>query len=235
MRTTWYIAWRELRAYFSSPVAYIVIAGFCFLSGFLFFNGFFVQRVARLDGFFNTLPLIYLFFGPAVAMRLLAEERGTGTMEMLLTLPVRDREVVIGKYLAAIGLLTVFLLATTPFAVTVGKLGELDPGPVVGGYLGGFLLGGLYLAAGLLASALARNQVVAFVAGLILCFGLFMLQRLVEHSGSATAALLYMSPQLHVHNLTRGFVELRTLVYFVSTIGVFLLLSTQALEARKWR
>ena len=236
MRATWTIAKRELASYFQSPIAYIVLSVFMILTGFFFFDRFFQVRIAKMDAFFSNLPLMFLFFGPALAMRLLAEERGTGTIELLLTMPVRDWEVVLGKYLAALGLLVVGLLGTVPFAITIGKLGNLDVGPVITGYLGAVLLGGLYLAAGLFASALTRNQVVAFVIGLLICFGLFVVEWFVDRAGSTGGRFLqYISPQFHFDVLVRGVVEPRGLLYFVSAIGVFLLYSVQVLEARKWR
>ncbi len=231
----WTITRRELGAYFLSPIAYVILAGFVALSGLLFFNGFFIERQARMDGFFNNLPLVFLFFSPALAMRLLAEERGSRTIELLLTMPVRDRDVILGKYAATLVVLAVALIATAPFAITVSQLGDLDMGPVFGGYLAAFLLGALYLSAGLFASSITNTQVVAFIAGLLLCFGIFALQWFVEPSGGASRALLYASPSFHFRNLSRGYLEIRTLVYFVSAIALFLVLSIQALETRKWR
>jgi ABC-2 type transport system permease protein len=236
MRATFTIARRELRSYFQSPVAYIVLSVFMIVTGFLFFDRFFSVRIAKMDALFSNLPFIFLFFGPALAMRLLAEERGSGTIELLLTMPVRDWEVVLGKYLAALALLAVGLLGTVPFAITIGKLGNLDVGPVVTGYLGAVLLGGLYLAAGLFASSLTRNQVVAFVIGLLICFALFLVEWFVDAAGSTGGRVLqYLSPQFHFSALVRGIVELRGLLYFGSGIGLLLLYSVQVLEARKWR
>jgi len=231
----WHIARRELGSYFKSPIAYIVLAGFVSLSGLLFFNALFLNRVARLDAFFANLPLVFLFFAPALSMRLLAEERSTGTLELLLTLPVRDRDVVLGKYLATVVLLAVALLATLPFPISVARLGNLDAGPVVSGYLGALLLGSLYLAAGLFASSVTRNQVVAFIAGLMICFGIFALQWFVSPTGGSGRFVQYASPSFHYSHMWRGYLELRALVYFLSGIGIFLVLSLQALEARKWR
>jgi ABC-2 type transport system permease protein len=231
MRTTWCIAKRELGSFFNSPIAYIVLAVFVLISGLLFFDDrFFLQGMARMDGFFGLLPFLLMFIGPAIAMRLLAEERGTGTIELLLTMPVRDREVVIGKYIAAVAVLVVGLVATLPFAFTVGSLGDLAWGPVIGGYLGALLMGSLYLAAGLLGSALSRNQVVAFIIGLLFSFGIFAFDQWVTPLVGRAAG-----PGLHRENLERGLVELRSLVYFASAIGMFVVLSVQALESRKWR
>ena len=235
MRAVWPIARRELGAAFASPIATIVLAGFVFVSGLLFFDGFFVSRVARLDALFARLPTVLLLFAPALSMRLLAEERGSGTLEMLLTLPVRDHEVVIGKYLAAVATLALALLATAPFPMTVAWLGDLDLGPVAGGYLGALLLGALYLAAALLASALARNQVVAFVIGLVLCFGLFALRWLASPTAASGRVVQYVSPGFHYDPMWRGVVELRSVVYFVSGAALFVLLAVQAVAARRWR
>ena len=121
MTAVWHIARRELGSYFKSPIATIVLAGFLSISGFLFFGQLFVDRIARLDGLFANLPMVLLFFAPALSMRLLAEERASGTLEMLLTLPVRDRDVVLGKFLATVALLAIALLATLPFPITVSR------------------------------------------------------------------------------------------------------------------
>ena len=235
MRAVWCIARRELGSYFRSPIAYVVLAAFVLVTGWLFFSNFFVARVARMDGFFAGLPFIFLFFAPALAMRLLAEERGSGTIEILLTLPVRDREVVLGKYLAAFIVLALALAATLPFPITVAKLGNMEIGPVIGGYIGALLLGGLYLAAALFASAVSHNQVVAFIAGFVVCFAIFALQRFVEPTGGSGHIVQYASPAFHYDHLWRGYVEVRSLVYFLSGIAIFVVLGVQALETRKWR
>jgi ABC-2 type transport system permease protein len=235
MRTIWAIAKREFGSYFKSPIATIVLAGFVLISGILFFDDqFFVQGIASMQGYFGSVPLVFMFFAPALAMRLLAEERGTGTIELLLTMPVRDREVVIGKYLAALGVLAVTLLCTMPFAVTVAYLGEMDRGMAVSGYLGAFCLGAVYLAVGLFGSALARDQVVAFIVGLVLCFGLYSVRWFLDPD-TFGRWVQYASPDFHYSNLLRGILEPRSLVYFASLAAIFVLVSIQAVEARKWR
>jgi ABC-2 type transport system permease protein len=233
---TWTIAKRELGAYFKSLIAYVVLGAFLIITGYLFFNNFFMVGNASMEGYFGNMPFLLLFFCPAIAMRLLAEERGSGTIEMLLTMPVRDLEVVAGKYLAALGVLFVGLVMTLPFAVTVAFIGSLDPGPVIGGYLGTLLLGGTYLAVGLFASALTKNQIVAFVVGLAICLALFLLGSFYSSMGPTLGPILqYASPAYHFSKITRGVVELRNIVYYLSVIGVCLVLSTQVLESRKWR
>jgi ABC-2 type transport system permease protein len=236
MTASWTIARREFGSFFKSPVAYVVLSAFLALTGFLFFKDFFLVGQASMEGFFGNMPFLFLFFGPAIAMRLLAEERGSGTIEMLLTMPVRDSEVVLGKYLASLMMLGVGILMTLPFAITVGKLGPLDSGPVWGGYIGAIFLGGTYLAVGLFASALTRNQIVAFIVGLVICLFLYLLGMFYSSAGATLGPILqYMSPQYHFMKIARGVVELRNIVYYLSIIGVLLILSIQVLESRKWR
>jgi ABC-2 type transport system permease protein len=236
MRATIVITKREFGAYFKSPIAYIVLTLFLLLSGILFFEGLFKNGQASMDGYFGNLTWIFAILGPAIAMRLLAEERGSGTIELLLTMPVREWELVLGKYLGAMGMLAVGVLLTVPYAITVAKLGPLDTGPVIGGYVASLLLGGTYLAVGLFASALTRNQIVAFMIALFVCLFLFFLGIFVAGTGSTTGAILeYISPGHHFEAISRGVIEYRNIVYYLSTIGVLLLLTVQVLESRKWR
>jgi ABC-2 type transport system permease protein len=234
--TTWTIAKREFGAFFKSPVAYVVLGAFVPIVGYLFFSNFFMRGNASMESFFDNMPFLLLFFCPAIAMRLLAEEKSSGTIEMLLTLPVRETEVVVGKYVAAVGVLAVGLLVTVPFAFTVGKLGALDLGPVLGGYLGTLLLGGTYIAVGLFASALTRNQVVAFIVGLAICLALFFMGMFFSMAGPLVGPILqYASPSYQFQKITRGVIELRSVIYYASVIGLLVVLSVQALEARKWK
>ena len=237
MSTAWTIAKREFGAYFKSPIAYIVLGALVVWTGVLYFWGtFFISGQTSMEAFFSGFPLWLIFVCPAIAMRLLAEERGTGTIEMLLTMPVRDSEVVVGKYLAALGVLAVGLVCTLPFAFTVSRLGNLDWGPVLSGYLGCLLVGGTYLAVGLLGSALTKNQIVAYVVGLAVCGGLFLLYVFYTMAGAAVGPVLqFASPPYHFHAMARGVLELRSIIYYLSTIGVLLVITTQALESRKWR
>jgi len=233
---TWTIAKREFGAYFKSPVAYVVIGAFAPIVGYLFFSSFFAIGNTSMEGFFSNMPFLLLFFCPAIAMRLLAEEKGSGTIEMLLTMPVRETEVVIGKYLAALGVLAVGLLVTLPFAVTVGKLGALDVGPVIGGYVGTLLLGGTYLAIGLFASALTKNQVIAFIVGLAICLALFFMGMFYAYAGPTVGPILqYASPSYQFQKIARGVFELRNIVYYLSAIGLLVVLTIQVLESRKWK
>jgi ABC-2 type transport system permease protein len=169
-------------------------------------------------------------------MRLLAEERGTGTIEMLLTMPVTDTQVVVGKFLSAVGVLAIGLVLTLPYVFTVSKLGSLDGGPVVASYLGTLLLGSTYLAVGLFTSAMTKNQIIALIVGFLLCLGLFLMDNLFIVAGPTLGPVLqYASPAYHFERMTRGVIELRNLVYYLTFIAVLLVLSVQVLESRKWR
>jgi ABC-2 type transport system permease protein len=237
MGASWIIAKRELGAYFKSPVAYVVLSLFLIISGGLFFFGsFFVAGNASMDGFFGVMPLLMVFICPAIAMRLIAEERGSGSIEMLLTMPVRDSEVVLGKYLAALLVLAVGLVLTLPFAFTVAELGPLDSGPVVGSYLGTLLLGGTYLAIGLVGSAVTKNQVVAVIVGWAICMALWLMGFLATAAGPVLGPIMqYASPAYQFTKISRGVIELRNVVYYLSAIGICLVISIQVLESRKWR
>jgi ABC-2 type transport system permease protein len=236
MRNTWAIAKRELGAYFNSPIAYIVITVFLIISGYLFFSQLFLSKEASMRDFFGFMPLIFIFFAPAITMRLLAEEKGTGTLEVLITLPVTDWQVVLGKFFAALGLLATALGLTFAWAITVAALGPLDKGPVIAGYLGLLLMGGAYLAIGLAASAFTRNQIVAFIVGFAICFALFLSGKVLPFVPRSLAPIVeYLSLDFHFQNLTRGIVDTRDLVYYGTLIGGCLLLTVQSLDSRRWR
>ena len=228
---------KEIGSYFNSPVAYIVITIFLLLMGSLFFFlRLFLYDEASLRGLFDMAPWAFVFFGPAVSMRLLAEEKKTGTLELLITMPVRDWEVVIGKYLGALFLLMVGVALTGFYALTVAQMGELDLGPVAGGYLGLFLLGATFVAIGLLTSSWTSNQIIAFILSLALCLALWMLDDLRSYMPSGLASFVeYISVASHHRNLARGIIDARDLLYYFSVIGICLYFSKEALSSRKWR
>jgi ABC-2 type transport system permease protein len=231
------IAKREFGAFFKGPIAYVVLAMYLVVAGFMFFISFFGDNPrATMEPFFGRMPLLFLFICPALAMRLLAEERGSGTIELLLTMPVRDSAVVVGKYLAGLAVFAVGLLLTLPYALTIGAIGPLDPGTVLAGYLGALLLGGTYLAIGLFASAMTKNQIIALIVGVMVSFLLFILSYAVQSVPPWMGRILqYMSPQYHFTRIARGVIDLRDVIYYLSVIGVLLVGSVQVLESRKWR
>jgi ABC-2 type transport system permease protein len=233
------IAGKEFRSYFQSPIAYIFITAFLVLTHFFFFRSFFVVNQATMREFFSLIPVVFLFFVPALTMRLWAEERKLGTTELLLTFPVEDWEAVLGKFAAAMGFLAVALGCTLPLTLTVILLGRPDGGAIVGGYLGALLLGGTYMAVGLWLSSLTSNQIVAFILALFGCFALFMIGEPIVLSAIPQALGLrsfcaYLSVGYHFDSMGRGVVDLRDLLYYVSVIAFFLFLNVRSIESRKW-
>ncbi|MCC6749577.1 MAG: ABC transporter permease subunit [Deltaproteobacteria bacterium] len=227
---------RELGAYFNSPVAYIVVTVFLLASGYLFFSQVFLVGEATLRDFFGISPLIFIFFAPAVTMRLIAEEKRSGTMELLITLPVKDWEVVVGKFLASLGLLGTAILLTLTYPLSLSTMGKLDWGAVTGGYLGLLLLGSTYLAIGLMASSWTRNQVVAFIISFAITFALYLSGKLLPLMPPSLAPIIeYVSLDSHFNNIARGVIDTRDLVYYLSLVGACLFVATQSLESRRWR
>ena len=230
------ISRREIRTYFNSPVAYIVVPVFVIITGYLFFTQLFLEKQAEMRGFFNIMPLLFMFMIPAITMRLLADEKASGTLELLITMPVRDSEVVIGKFLAAMALLCTAIGLTLVFAITVKSLGPLDRGPTIGGYLGLVLMGGAYVAIGVMASALTRNSIVSFIVAFAISFALYLLGRLTQFLPQALQKLVaFLSIDGHFENIGRGVVDSRDVIYYLSVMTVCLLIATLSLESRRWK
>ena len=230
------ISRREIRTYFNSAVAYIVVTVFAVLTGYLFFTQLFVEKQADMRGFFNIMPLLFMFLIPAITMRLLADEKSSGTLELLITMPVRDWEVVLGKFLAAMALLCTAIGLTLVFAITVKSLGPLDRGPTIGGYLGLVLMGGAYVAIGVMASSLTRNSIVSFIVAFAISFALYLLGRLTQFLPEDLQRLVaYLSIDGHFENIGRGVIDTRDIIYYLSVMGVSLLIATLSLESRRWR
>jgi ABC-2 type transport system permease protein len=190
-----------------------------------------------MRGYFTLLPWIFLFFIPAVTMRLWAEEKKLGTIEVLMTLPVNDYEVIIGKYLAAYLFLALTILLSISLPITLVILGGTDLGPIIGGYLGALLMGGAYLAIGLFASSLSENQIVAFILGIAFCFGLFIIGEnfvLMAIPARFAALFSYLGLGTHFESIGRGVIDTRDIIYYLSVIGFFIFLNIRSLESRKW-
>ncbi|MBS0561451.1 MAG: ABC transporter permease subunit [Proteobacteria bacterium] len=241
MRTTLVIARRELAGYFATPVASVFIVIFLVLLGALTFNlGNFLDRnQADLQPFFTFVPWVLLLLVPAVTMRLWAEERRSGTIELLLTLPVTQAQAVIGKFLAAWAFCAIALLLTFPIVITVNFLGRPDNGVIACGYLGAILVAGAFLSVGSALSALTKNQVIAFVLAVALCFVLAMASYplVTDFLGAHLPAMTDVARRIGVlerfQDFTRGIVSLNDLIYFASVIVFFLFLNTVILEARR--
>jgi ABC-2 type transport system permease protein len=229
------ISRREIRTYFNSPVAYIVVTVFTVITGYLFFNQLFMEKQAELRTLFSFMPFLFMFMVPAVTMRLLADEKSTGTLELLSTMPVRDWEVVVGKFLAALTLVGTAVGLTLVFAISVKTLGPLDRGPAIGGYLGLLLMAAAFVAIGVMCSAFTRNSIVAFIAAFGVCFALYLFGRLTQFMPEAIQPLVsFLSIDGHFENIGRGVVDSRDVIYYLSVIGTCLLLATTALESRRW-
>ncbi len=230
------IASRQFRGYFNSPVAYIVICLVLLILGPLFWEPFFLMGHASVRQMFSFLSPLLAFATPAMSMGLIAEERRSGTLELLLAMPVREAEVILGKYLAALGLLVVLLLMTLSYPITVAQLGHLDWGPVFTGYLGIFLEGAALLAIGIAASSFTENQLIAFFVSATICFGLsFLIGWFLPFMPSwATGVAEWISFDHHLEGLTRGVIASRDVVYFVSVATLALMLAFRALESRRW-
>ncbi len=233
---------RELAGYFATPVAYVLLVVFLLLCGILTFHqsGFFERGNADLEPFFTWHPWLYLFLLPAIAMRLWAEERRQGTIELLLTLPLSTAQAVLGKFFAAWTFAGLALALTLPYWITVAWLGEPDHGVILASYLGSLLMAGGYLAIGACLSAATKNQVIAFVLSVLACFLLVVAgfpTVLDFFSSWAPAALLEavrsMSFLTHYETLTRGVVEARGVVFFLTVIGSFLFAGAAVVELRK--
>jgi ABC-2 type transport system permease protein len=236
VRAAWAIASKEFRDAFVSPVAYVWLVLFLAFTGWFFFRGFFVLGLATMRGFFVLLPWTLVFLLPALTMRLWSEERKFGTIEVLLTWPVRETEAVVGKFLGALGMLVVSLAATLPVALSVFALGDPDPGPVIAGYLGLLLFGAAGLAVGVYASSLTENQIVAYVAGVAMTFGLFIAGEdfvLMTAPGFLVPLLSGLGLGAHYWSIGRGVVDSRDVLYFVAVIFFFLYLTVRRLQQRR--
>ncbi|UXI69589.1 ABC transporter permease [Tahibacter amnicola] len=233
---------RELRSYFSTPVAYVFIVIFLLLSGALTFymGGLFERGQADLQAFFSFHPVLYLFLVPAVAMRLWAEERKSGTIELLLTLPITMWQAVLAKFLAAWAFIGIALALTFPVWITVNYLGDPDNGVIVASYLGSLLMAGGFLAIGSCLSAATRNQVVAFILTVVVCF-LFMVAGyplVLDAVGAvlpqgAVDAVSGLSFLTHFSAISKGVIDLRDLIYFVLTIGFWLYANAVVIDLKK--
>jgi ABC-2 type transport system permease protein len=236
------IAKRELSSYFTTPTAYVFIVIFLILNGIFTFylGGFYEREQADLAPFFGFHPWLYLLLVPAISMRIWSEERKTGSIELLMTLPISTWQAVVGKYLAAWTFTGIALALTFPIWLTVNYLGNPDNPVILVGYIGSYLMAGAYLAIGACVSAFTRNQVIAFVIAVVICF-VFML------SGTPMVLDLFqgwlpqplintisgMSITTHFNSILKGVIDLRDLVFFSSFIGCWLLANIIAVEMKK--
>lgn len=236
MTTVLAIYRRELSSYFNSALAYIIVPIFLLLVGLfsLYFNDLFVTGLATLRTVFFWSAMFFLLLIPAVTMRLFAEEKRTGSLELLVTLPVNEGQLVLGKYLAALTLILVAVALTFSYPLTLASLGELDWGPVLGGYLGLSLMAAAYTAIGTAASSLTSNQIVAFLVAMLLCLVPYVVGFFLSSIPASILPLVqYLSFDYHFGGLSRGVIDTRNLVFYGSVVALFLHLATFALEQRR--
>jgi ABC-2 type transport system permease protein len=224
---------KELKDYFISPIAYIVISIFLLLIGWFFFSTFFLVGQASMRNFFNLLPPVFSFVVPAVTMRLFSEEFNVGSYETLLTLPVTFNDVIIGKFLAGLLFIGAILLSTLTFPLLIAGLGDLAWGPVLGGYLGAMFLGAAFTAIGIFASSLTRNQIIAFIVGAVICFGLTLLDKMLFLVPDALLkTVAYLGATTHFENIAKGIIDSRDILYFASIVVIGLYGANLAMQEK---
>ncbi|MEJ2096342.1 MAG: ABC transporter permease subunit [Deltaproteobacteria bacterium] len=217
MKQAVHIFRKEFGGYFISPIAYIVISIFLVVTGWFFFSTFFLFNQANLRNFFGLLPMTFSFVIPAMTMRLFSEELNIGSYELLLTMPITFHDVIFGKFLAAVAFIAAMLVPTLAYPVCVSLMGQLDWGPVFGGYFGAILMGGAFAAIGLFASSLTRNQIVAFIVGTADCFSLTVIDKMLFFLPKTMLGVLtYLGVGYHFQNISKGIIDSRDIIYFVS-------------------
>jgi ABC-2 type transport system permease protein len=234
------IARREMRAYFTTPIAYIVVIFFLVVTAAWFFYGqqFFAQGVASLRGYFSLWPILYILLLPAITMRSWAEERRQGTAEILLTLPFRERELVLGKFAASLGLLLVTMVLSIGVPLSVAPLGSFEPGQIATQYLGVLLLGCAGLAGGQLISALSSNQISAFLFSVVFLLFITLIGQIpsiVVLPAWIATVLSRVSLDYHFDSFGKGVLDTRAALYFIVLSAGFLSVTVKVLLVRRWR
>ena len=209
---------------------------FALLNGWFFTTTFFLYGQSDLRTLFNIVPLVYLFFIPGITMGLISREKGLGTIEIISTLPIEDRDIVVGKYLSAVALIAIALLTTSLHFITLSSFGNsVDYGAVFTGYLGLLLVGSVYASVGMFSSAVTDNQVISFIVGIAIIFVFWLFDKVLIFMPDLLAGTIqYLSVEYHLSNISRGVIDTRNLIYFGSVIGFFLFLTTRLVESRRW-
>lgn len=238
MKNIWVIFKKEFKTYFNSPIAYIFITVFLVLMNWLFFRGFFIMKQANMRAFFSLIPWVFLFFIPALTMRLWSEERKAGTLEFLMTMPVSDISVILGKFFAGFGLLVLTIILTITIPISIAKIGNIDTGQIIGQYLGAIFLGGSILSIGIFISSLTENQIIAFIITVIVSFILLIIGEpfVVNLAPDYLAEILkYLSLSAHFDSMGRGVIDSRDVIYYICIILFFIFLNLKSIESRKWK
>lgn len=237
MSPTLSITKRELGAYFNTPIGYVFIIFFLLLTCYLYIQKLFMTNVADMREYFGSLTFMFLFFIPAISMRLWAEERKLGTLELLMTMPIKTWQAVLGKYLAGLVVVALMLTLTLHIPLVLGLLGNPDPGPIIGGYLGAMVLGMVYLAIGAFASSLTSDQIVAFIIAIFINFMFWLLgyaaMWVKDFSVTVANIIERFGVDYHFESIARGVVDTRDIIYAVTISGLFLLLNILIIERRR--
>ena len=234
MRQIKTIAIKEFKDYFISPIAYIVISLFLIVTGWFFFSTFFIFGRADLRDFFSLLPIIFSFIIPAITMRLFSEEKNVGSYEILITMPVSTMDIALGKFFAATLFTTSMLIPTISYPVFISFIGEIDPGPVIGGYIGAIFLAAAYCSLGVFASSLTRNQIIAFIIGCALCFVLTILDKLLFFMPAKIISVIeFIGANSHFTNISKGIIDSRDILYFISVIFIFIFSTYLVMHEKK--
>ena len=228
---------KELRSYFNSPMAYIFLVVFAITNGYFFTNTFFLINQSDMRTLFNIIPLVYLFFIPAITMSLIAREKNSGTMEVMSTLPIKDSDFIMVKFFAALLLIVIGLGITIIHLFTLINVGtNIDYGSVFTGYLGIVLLGAVYASIGTFASSITENQVISFIISVFIVLTFFLMDKVIYFIPSSIQGIVqFLSVDFHLSNMSRGVIDTRNIIYFCSLIYFFLSMTGRVLEMRKWK
>ncbi len=230
---------KEMKTYFNSPIAFIVISSFLVITNWLFFDygdyPFFAINIADIRGIFDYGAIVLLFIAPAVSMRLISEEKHQDTLELLVTMPITDMHIILGKYLSTLVVFAIILAGTLIAPISISFVGDLDSGIVISSYIGFFFLGATYLAIGLAASSFTRNQIIAYIVGIVMIAVFFLMNGMANGSGFLATLFENLSIRFHYQNFFRGVLDTRDLLYFISLIFVSLFVSSTALASRKYK
>ena len=222
---------RELATYFTNPISYIVTGLFLIITGVMFFTTFFLQNRANMRNFFSLLPILFSFFIPALTMRLYSEEKKSGSIETLMTLPVTELQVVTGKFLAAFISSAIMLAPTLLYLVSILFFGKPDIGPIIGGYIGAIFLCAAFSAIGVFASSVTKNQLTAFFVAFMICIVLTMIDAFLIFLPAPIVSLLqFISANEHFTSISRGIIDTRDLIYFISLTALFFCLTVKTQE-----
>jgi ABC-2 type transport system permease protein len=229
---------KELNSYFNSPLGYVVVSVFLIISGWLFIQTFFIIGQATLRSFFNLLPILFMFIIPAITMSSWAEEKRSGTVEVLMTFPISASKVVLAKFLSSFAFLLIMLVLTLPIPMMVSNVGSPDKGVIMAGYIGALLLGSAYIAIGLWVSSVTKNQIISFLVAITIIFIFYMIGNslILDTMPSIVASVgKFLSFGAHFDSILRGVISLSDILYYVSVIVFFLFLNARVVGLKKWK